>query len=79
MTLGIGANGNSQGTAQLKRETPLRRGFVHLTHILPSFLNVCTTLYDVRTFLEENESEFTAIVANIRKIVAADDAVTLAA
>lgn len=55
------------------------RGFLHRVHVSPSLQRLCTTLYDVRTFLEENESEFTAIVANIRKIVAADDAVTLAA
>jgi len=45
----------------------------------PSHLQLCTTLYDVRTFLEQNESEFTAIITNIRKILLTDDAVKHAA
>lgn len=63
-----------KGSAQM--QTPALAGF--LAYCAYSSLS-CTTLYDVRASLEENEGEFTDMIANIRKILAADDAVKLAA
>lgn len=44
-----------------------------MSRIFFPLFTVCTSLYDVRTFVEENEDEFASIIANIRKILAADD------